>query len=375
MSSLQPIPIDELELTPAEPAAPQARVLRVGLDLGAHTSVFLAHDGEREVSTAPELTLSVVGYPKEGILPGVIPDGRRFLVGAEALAHKLYLDLVWPLEKKSEGVDPRAAKDFLNALCQRVTARAGCEMWAVVGRPAHASAENLRSIRQAVSGCFSRVLLLPEPFLAAIGMRDETRLADPTYQDPTRNSIVIDIGHATTDFCLVQGFLPGPKEMCSLPFGGNEVDRSICALVARRYPDAVMTPLAAMRLKAIHSFVGEPRERLVLNVPVEGRSCRIDVTDQMRAACEELMGRVVDHVAKLAAQIDPDAVELLMSNVILTGGGSLVRSLPEQVERRLHQMGFETARVRRSEDPKRPVSRGALRVATTVRDDQWQIPL
>ncbi len=374
MSAFQPIPIDEAFVAEEQPH-PEVRALRVGLDLGAHTSVFLARDGEREVTAAPELTLSVVGYPKEGILPGVVPENRRYLVGAEALAHRLYLDLVWPLERKSVGVDPQAARDFLHALCERANPGGRFEMWAVIGCPAHASEENLRSIRHAVSGGFSRVLLLPEPFLAAIGMRDPSRLTDPTYLDPSRNSIVVDIGHATTDFCLVQGFLPRQEEMFSLPFGGNEVDRSICAHVQRRYPDVAMTPLAAMRIKALHSFVGEPPERIVLSVPVQGRTVRVDVTEQVRAACEELMNRVVEHLAKLASHADPDAVELLMSNVIMTGGGSLTRNLPQMVERKLQQMGFETARVRRSEDPKRPVSRGALHVARTVRDDQWQIPL
>lgn len=375
MSTLQPIPIEEPVVAVEEPPSVENRVIRVGLDLGAHTSVFLARLGDKEVGSAPELTLSVVGYPKAGILPGVVPENRRFLIGAEALAHKLYVDLVWPLERKAVSVDDRATRDFLHALCECVNPGGKFEMWGVIGCPAHATEENLRSIRHAVSGCFSRVLLLPEPFLAAIGMRDETRQSDPTYLDPCRNSIVVDIGHATTDFCLVQGFLPRPHEMFSLPFGGNEIDRAICAQIQRRYPDVSMTPLAAMRIKALHSFVGEATERLCLSFPVEGRAVRVDVTDQVRAACEEMLSHIVDQLAKLAAKADPDAVELLMSNVILTGGGSLMRNLPQMVETRLRQMGFETARVRRSEDPKRPVSRGALHVAQTVRDDQWQIPL
>ena len=45
-------------------------------------------------------------------------------------------------------------------------------------------------------------------FLAALGMRDESRLGDPDYCDPVSNSLFVDIGAGTTDFCIVQGYLP-----------------------------------------------------------------------------------------------------------------------------------------------------------------------
>ena len=60
--------------------------------------------------------------------------------------------------------------------------------------PANADASARESIRDAVAGLFDRVILIPEPFLAALGCRDEARLSDPGYIDPVRNSLFIDIG-------------------------------------------------------------------------------------------------------------------------------------------------------------------------------------
>ena len=60
-------------------------------------------------------------------------------------------------------------------------------------------------LKEAALLAFDGILLIPEPFLAALGMRDEGKLNDPDYKDPVSNSLFIDIGAGTTDFCIVQG--------------------------------------------------------------------------------------------------------------------------------------------------------------------------
>ena len=67
------------------------------------------------------------------------------------------------------------------------------------------------------------VLLIPEPFLAALGMRDEERLQQEDYKDPVSNSLLWISVLVLLIFVLSEVF-PKPEDLLSIPFGGNEVD-------------------------------------------------------------------------------------------------------------------------------------------------------
>ncbi|OYU99850.1 MAG: hypothetical protein CFE26_24930, partial [Verrucomicrobiales bacterium VVV1] len=74
-----------------------AEALLVGLDWGTNiSSVVTALRGSNEI-VAKELIPTVVGYAKEGVLPGVLPDDSKVLFGRMALKHKSNLTLVRPL--------------------------------------------------------------------------------------------------------------------------------------------------------------------------------------------------------------------------------------------------------------------------------------
>ena len=65
------------------------------------------------------LVPTVVGYPEEGILAGILPGNSGMLHGSEALANQLHLRLVNPL---SDGIiqDIEATKSFLGYLREKV---------------------------------------------------------------------------------------------------------------------------------------------------------------------------------------------------------------------------------------------------------------
>ena len=48
-------------------------------------------------------------------------------------------------------------------------------------------------------------------------MRNEEKLNDPDYKDPVSNSLFVDIGAGTTDFCIVQGYFPKQEDLLSIP--------------------------------------------------------------------------------------------------------------------------------------------------------------
>ena len=119
--------IDELDLeasvpSPASssPAEDKKRKMYVGLDLGTLQSCFvtkLTKPGSEEIPG--ELVPTVVGYPEDGILSGILPGNSSMLHGDEAISNHLHLRLVNPL---SDGVvcDIDAARSFLTYLREKI---------------------------------------------------------------------------------------------------------------------------------------------------------------------------------------------------------------------------------------------------------------
>ena len=178
------------------------------------------------------------------------------LHGEDAIANELHLRLVYPL---SDGVvsDIEATKSFLKYLRMKVDPEFKKEVLCVIGIPAVADDDAKENLKKAARGAFDGILFIPEPFLAALGMRDEERLEDPDYKDPVSNSLFVDIGAGTTDFCIVQGYFPKQEDLLSIPFAGNEVDVLLDQAIREEYPD-VDVPLSMIRkFKESYSYVGE----------------------------------------------------------------------------------------------------------------------
>ena len=101
--------IDEPEAEEANPpsdasasADGKKRKMYVGLDLGTLLSCVVTKLTKPGSDDVPgELIPTVVGYPEDGILAGILPGNSSMLHGEEAMANQLHLRLVHPL---SDGV-------------------------------------------------------------------------------------------------------------------------------------------------------------------------------------------------------------------------------------------------------------------------------
>ena len=132
-------------------------------------------------------------------------------------------------------------------------------------------------------------------------MRDEERLQEPDYKDPVSNSLFIDIGAGTTDFCIIQGYFPKPEDLLSIPFGGNEVDVILDQLVRENYPE-VNLPISMIRdFKEDHSYVGEPESGVRVKVPVEGKPRKIEIGKQVGEACNRLVDEITESLKQVIA--------------------------------------------------------------------------
>ena len=348
------------------------RKMYVGLDLGTLQSCILTKlskpgSGEHHGILVP----TIVGYPEDGILAGILPGNSKMLHGDEALGNSLHLRLVNPL---SDGVvaDLDATRSFLSYLREKIDPERKREVFCVIGIPAVADGEAKSNLQEAAKGAFDGILFIPEPFLAALGMRDENRLQDPEYKDPVSNSLFIDIGAGTTDFCIVQGYFPKPEDLLSIPFAGNEVDVILDNLIREVYPE-VEVPLSMIRsFKESYSYVGENESGVRVKVPVEGKPRKIEIGKQVGESCNRLLGEVFESLKAVVAKASPQSVFDLLQNIVLTGGGSRIRGIDQELQRLLADDGYENPEVNISSKEVMPfVAIGALKVAKASRDDQW----
>ncbi len=347
--------------------------LLVGLDWGTNTSSVVTSLRGSEETITKELVPTVVGYATDDVLPGVLPGDAKVLFGRMALKHKSNLRLVRPLQG---GVihDTEAAEAFVGHL-KGLLHVDGREVRAVIGMPASSDLVSRENARNAVRGVFHKVIFVPEPFLAALGVRNEANLNDPDYQDPVLNSIYIDIGAGSTDVCLVQGHYPTVDDQLSVPFAGDAIDQIILDRILAEYPESGLTLARVREIKERHSWVlaEDGTTRAIATIMVGGKPRKIDVTAQVGAGCDALLQKTFEMTRDLIARANPDTVAELLRNVIVTGGGSLIKGFGVALQAKLIEEGFESPHVRvLGDNYKDYVAAGALKVARMARENQWQ---
>jgi rod shape-determining protein MreB len=353
-------------------APAKAATLLAGFDWGTNKSCIHTSLVGSQETLASVVVPTVVGYANDGIVDNLLPGNVRTLFGAEALKRRLHLRLVQPLR---DGVieDLSAARDFARHIRSLVNPPDHAELRAVIGLPANAERAARENLRQAVAGLFDKVIMIPEPFLAALGYRDESRLADPAYVDPVSNSLFVDIGGGTTDVCLVQGYFPTADDQISLPFAGDKVDVLLSEAVKKTYPDVALSLHKIRELKEQYSYVGKLENPVVVNVVAGGKMRQLDLGAQMGDCCTELLLRIFEAVKILIGRASSDSVTELLRNIVLTGGGSRIRGLDTELQRMLAEEGFEQPQVRTAgEHYKEFVAKGALKAARQAKESQWQ---
>lgn len=360
---------------PTRVSAVKNKTIFVGLDLGTNKSCLLAGPIDSRDITVSKVVATCVGYVKDGIVDGIIAGNARVLFGEDALQNRLHVKLVAPLEL---GIiaDTTAARDFLQHIRKLADPSGQADLRAVIGIPANADESARESIRAAVHGVFDRVLLIPEPFLAALGYRDDSRLGQAGYIDPVVNSLFIDIGGGTSDLCLVQGYFPTSEDQISIPFAGDAVDQLMHEELNRTYPNNGLSRHKVREIKEAHSYVGPSRRPIDVSVVLGGKTHTLELADVVGNACNELIERIYPALTRLVARSSSDSVVDLLQNIIVTGGGSQIKGIDTVLQKRLADDGFATPKVRLAgQDYKRYVAIGALKAARAARENQWQILL
>lgn len=359
---------------PTERGAKTKTVL-VGFDFGTNKSCVLAGSAGSTDIGVSKVVPTVVGYVKDGIVDGIVAGNRSVLFGDDALQNMLHVRLVAPL---ADGViaQPDSARDFLKHIRSLADPSGTAEIRAVVGIPANATEQAREDIRRCAFGIFDRILLIPEPFLAALGYRDDGRLGQPNYIDPVVNSLFIDIGGGTTDLCLVQGYFPKPDDQISMAFAGDAIDQILREDLNRIYPNNGLSTTKVREIKEAHGYVGPSRKPLDVKVVIGGKSHSLELGDVLARAGNTLIDRIYPALTTLIQRASSDSVVTLLQNIIITGGGSQIKGIDTLLQKKLTDDGFENPKVRiAGQDYKRYVALGALKAARAARENQWQVLL
>jgi rod shape-determining protein MreB len=375
-TTLEKMPVATPSLTPvSRPAPAKANTLLIGLDLGTNKSCVLAGPSGSTDITVSKVVPSVVGYVKDGIVDGIITGNARVLFGEEALDQMLHVELVAPL---SEGVISHtdAARDFMQHIRLLADPSGKAEIRAVVGVPANAGEPAREEIRRSVQGIFARILLIPEPFLAALGYRDDSRVKQPGYVDPVVNSLFIDIGGGTSDLCLVQGYFPTRDDQISIPFAGDAIDSILFEELNRTYPNNGLSRITVREIKEANAYVGPSRKPMEIKVVIGGKGRTLELGDAIGNACNTLIDKIYPALTTLISSASSDSVVTLLQNIIITGGGSQIKGIDTVLQKRLADDGYECPKVRLAgQDFQRYVAMGALKAARAARENQWQVLL
>lgn len=330
----------------------------MGIDLGTSRSAISASNGERHVID------SYVGWPVDMVARKLVK--KSVLLGREALDNRSMLDLHRPLEhgviKEGSEKDEEAVQELLRYLISLVGIKQEDvdrpKVRAVVGVPAEAFRVSKQRLRNAMWGIADSVMLVTEPFAVAYGL------------EALLHAIVIDIGAGTADFCVMRGRYPTEEDQRTLPNAGDSIDEQLAKLIQERYPEAQFSIHMIREWKEKWSFVGEPKERVVIKAPVKGKATELDITNEMRAACESILPPVCETMIDLLTRVEPEYQDKVRNSIILAGGSSLISGLTYAIENACLELGGGRAIV--VKDPVFAGSDGSLAIARDASEADWE---
>jgi rod shape-determining protein MreB len=109
---------------------------------------------------------------------------------------------------------------------------------------------------------------------------------------------------------------------------------------------------------------------VIVTVQIAARTTALDITNEMRRACESLVGPITETMLDLLTRVEPEFQDRVRHNVILAGGGSRIPGLAAALERALDEAGGGA--VRAVEDPIFAGSNGSLAIALDGSDTDWE---
>ena len=294
----------------------------IGIDLGtANTLVYLK--GKGVVITEPSV---VAVNQKTGQVVAVGTQARDMLGRTPA-----HISAVRPLV---EGVvsDFEVTEEMLSYLIQKAQLeKTPLGPTVVIGVPSGITSVEVRAVRDAARNAGARVVhIIEEPMAAALG-------AKLPIKEPV-GTMIVDIGGGTTDIALLS--LGGIVRSKNLRIAGDTLNQDIASYIRSEFK-ILIGERTAEDVKLAVGTVLKPSVPLQTTIRgrdlVTGLQNEIVVTDtDVREAITGSIVTIVEAIKEVLETAPPEVVaDVMRLGIYVTGGGALLRGLPELLEEEL----------------------------------------
>jgi len=298
---------------------------KLGIDLGT-TNILVFVPGKGVVINEP----SVVAVSRER---GFMGKNKILAIGTEAkqMIGRTPDDII-AYRPMKDGViaDYRVTEAMLRYFIRKALGRNPFKPTVLVSVPAGVTSTEKRAVIEAtIKAGAKNAYVVKEPILAAIG-------AGIPIQEPM-GRMVADIGGGTIDVAVIS--LGGIVASTSVKCAGDRLDRAIVDYVKKQHNLAIGDKTAEEVKIRVGAAVPLQEE---LSLAVKGRDLlsglprTVDITtnDLVQAMSRELR-EMTQAVRKVLQDTPPElAADIIDNGIILTGGSSQLRQMPELVYRR-----------------------------------------
>ncbi|HEY4493489.1 MAG TPA: rod shape-determining protein [Candidatus Paceibacterota bacterium] len=200
----------------------------------------------------------------------------------------------------------------------------------MVSVPAGVTSTERRAVIEAtIKAGAKNAYVIKEPILAAIGA------GIPIYE--AKGHMVVDIGGGTTDVAVIS--LGGIVASTSVKCAGDKIDQGITDYIRKTFNLAIGDKTAEEIKITIGSAVTVEEEE---KAPVRGRDFLTGLprtielsTNQIVAAIDGELRQIVKAVRDVFQDTPPElAADIIDQGIIMTGGSSQLRNLPELIFRK-----------------------------------------
>lgn len=287
-------------------------------------------------------TANVLVYiPKQGIVinePAVVAvteDNRVLAVGEEAKEMVGRTpDTITAYRPLRDGViaDYRVTEAMIRYFINKVSGMVRLSRPEVmISIPAGATSTEKRAVIDAAKQAGAKeVSIIPEPVAAAIGAEIPI--------DTAAGNLVVDIGGGTTEVAIIS--LGGIVASNSVRIGGNRLDQAISEYIRKKYGLAVGDQTAeeikieigcavktdkekTMEIRGRDMIAGLPK---VINISVN------EITEAMQNELEKIVLAIKTVLEQAPPELSSDIID---RGMVMTGGGSLLRSLDKLFTKKL----------------------------------------
>lgn len=291
----------------------------IGIDLGtANTIVYI--EGKGIVLREP----SVVARNKKSSEVIAVGEEARDMIGRTPAS-------IVAIRPMKDGViaDYDTTVAMMKHYMEKALGKNGGKPYVMVCVPSGVTEVEKRAVIDATRVAGARdAYVIEEPFAAAIG-------AGLPVMDPT-GSMVVDIGGGTTDVATIS--LGGIVSSRSIRMAGDKMNDAIAQfvrqnknlLIGERTAEKLKWDIGSASVEAAKEMgTTEVRGRdLVTGLPQTKEVSAVDVSNALQDVVEAIIEAIKGTLEETSPEIAADVID---HGIVLTGGGALLKHLPEVI--------------------------------------------